>query len=370
MSLIAASDLLVAVCKNNLIDCFDSKKHYVLQCDTGSEDSITDIVISSDNKHIAVITSTSKKLLIYDSTEFKSLKTFTLPRSASKIRFGANNTHIFVADKTGDVLLYDIMSEDNGTKILGHLSLLLNVLQTNDGKYVITSDRDEKIKVSHFPNTYNIQTYCLGHTEFVNHIEILPHDNKYLISASGDGTIKCWDYLSGKLCYSFNTDTIIDNVQLKEDFKKVMDSEGVEVNNLPIVHFDITGLPQARSLFAVSIHTYNKLILCSLNSANDNFTHKIEKELAFDFCPTQFKFIKNSLLVYNDINLNVLKYSISSQDDNIDVSLDSDFKVFENESIKPVCDSELNSIKVMFKRKFDNVQEYQERKKQRLAKGN
>lgn len=33
--------------------------------------------------------------------------------------------------------------------------------------HVITCDRDEKIRVSRYPNAYNIETFCLGHTEWV-----------------------------------------------------------------------------------------------------------------------------------------------------------------------------------------------------------
>ena len=36
---------------------------------------------------------------------------------------------------------------------------------TNDDKYLATADRDEKIRISHYPNAYNIQSYCLGHLE-------------------------------------------------------------------------------------------------------------------------------------------------------------------------------------------------------------
>jgi len=34
-----------------------------------------------------------------------------------------------------------------------------------DDRCVITSDRDEKIRVSAFPDAYNIHSYCLGHLQ-------------------------------------------------------------------------------------------------------------------------------------------------------------------------------------------------------------
>ena len=37
-------------------------------------------------------------------------------------------------------------------------------------KYVVTCDRDEKVRLSHFPNAYNIHAFCLGHTQYVGDI--------------------------------------------------------------------------------------------------------------------------------------------------------------------------------------------------------
>ena len=37
------------------------------------------------------------------------------------------------------------------------------MLFSGDGKYVITGDRDEHIRVSRFPMGYVIERYCLGH---------------------------------------------------------------------------------------------------------------------------------------------------------------------------------------------------------------
>jgi len=48
-------------------------------------------------------------------------------------------------------------AENEGEVICGHLSMLLDLCFLQDGKYLVTCDRDEKIRVSHYPNTYNIQ---------------------------------------------------------------------------------------------------------------------------------------------------------------------------------------------------------------------
>jgi len=49
--------------------------------------------------------------------------------------------------------------------MLGHVSMLTDILLSKDEKYVITSDRDEKIRVTKYPKTYIIKNFCLGHKE-------------------------------------------------------------------------------------------------------------------------------------------------------------------------------------------------------------
>lgn len=374
MSCIAVSDNLIAVARGLRIDCFKNSNHSYVDLPKSPKplenDQITDISISNDSKFLAVLTSISKQLIVYTLpiNIQENHRSYVLPRSASKIRFTANNEQILVADKSGDVLIYNISLEDTGNKLLGHLSLLLDVLQTHDGKYVVSCDRDEKIRVSCYPNTYNIQTFCLGHKEFVNHMEILPHDSNILTSSSGDGTIKCWDYVEGKLHYSIDTYLDVNEEKLKDNFCKIMDEDGIEVNTLPIVYFTITRLDENSSVLAVLVYSYNVLLIYSLKSVDNKFSHKLVEKLPLEHCPTAIKLYKSSLYIFDDVNSNIKIYDISKNDEEVSLNFEKKLNVFEDHVISTENKEPFEFIKVLYKRKFDNVQEYQERKKQRLEK--
>lgn len=60
----------------------------------------------------------------------------------------------------------------------------------------MTSDRDEKIRVTNCPNYHEIEMFCLGHKEFVSSLIAL--DNDTVMSISGDGTLRLWNFLTGK----------------------------------------------------------------------------------------------------------------------------------------------------------------------------
>ena len=69
------------------------------------------------------------------------------------------------ASKRGSLTAHE--NPSNGTLVLGHASLLTTFLLTPDEQYIITADRDEHIRVSWFPQGYNIERYCLGHEKYV-----------------------------------------------------------------------------------------------------------------------------------------------------------------------------------------------------------
>ncbi|OAD01116.1 hypothetical protein MUCCIDRAFT_112546 [Mucor lusitanicus CBS 277.49] len=143
----------------------------------------------------------NKEVCVWDTKDW-SLK-FSRPayKRVNAIAFNKDSTQLLAADKFGDVYLHPAEQGAEGQEklqpIVGHVSMVTDMLLTSDDKYVVTSDRDEHIRVSRFPNGYNIESFCLGHTDVVTCIDILPWDETVLVSAGGDGTVRLWDYVKG-----------------------------------------------------------------------------------------------------------------------------------------------------------------------------
>lgn len=114
--------------------------------------------------------------------------------------------------------------------LLGHVSLLTDLLcigirfedcnTLRERQYIITADRDEHIRVSRgMPQAHIIEGYCLGHTEFVSKLCVLPWNKKLLVSGGGDDYLFFWDWISGEMMHKFN---------LKEMVQKLRDEDSVQ----------------------------------------------------------------------------------------------------------------------------------------------
>ena len=94
--------------------------------------------------------------------------------------------------------------------------MLLDCCLSMDECLVMTADRDEKIKISRYPQTFVIENFCLGHTSFVS--SICPLSEHLLASGGvflqffefniaqalgGESVIHLWDISSGEtICAS------------------------------------------------------------------------------------------------------------------------------------------------------------------------
>ena len=117
---------------------------------------------------------------------------------------------LLVGDKTGDVLAFPVPDVNQRSKVLlGHTaSIITGLLMAAEGKLLVTADRDEKIRVSQFPQTSSIHAYCLGHSEFITCLAVSAQ-SPVVFSGSGDGTVAAWNYLTGEREASFVVSSLV-----------------------------------------------------------------------------------------------------------------------------------------------------------------
>lgn len=168
--------------------------------DENGNDLNRNLIKFTPNGQKLAINGQNKQIYIYIPSNYETTKTYwelqriiTVKKRASAIDL--TNDVILIADKSGDVYKTDLSNETNliltaDDCIMGHLSMLLDIafIRTKENEdFILTADRDEKIRLSYYPNAYNIQGYCLGHTEFVSRVKLI--DQNRILSASGDGNI-------------------------------------------------------------------------------------------------------------------------------------------------------------------------------------
>ncbi|CAN8004079.1 unnamed protein product [Ixodes hexagonus] len=165
--------------------------------------------------------SAKKELLVWkrgDTGKWTLICQRSLARKCVQVRMCATRNTALVADRSGDVYAFELddTAPSSGTLLLGRLSMALDMVIGDDDQFLAISDRDEKVQVSRFPNCYNISTFCLGHTQFVSCLALLPNHPEVLVSGSGDGTVRVWCRETGRQLHRLELGPLVSEGEERE----------------------------------------------------------------------------------------------------------------------------------------------------------
>ncbi|XP_075886544.1 tRNA (guanine-N(7)-)-methyltransferase non-catalytic subunit wdr4 isoform X2 [Nelusetta ayraudi] len=166
--------------------------------DEAGSDSVLAFAASPSGKLLALTDDSKRLVLLNCESSWRHVSTRCVARRCTSLHFSHSEEQLLAADKSGDVYSFSVRRpQEEGRLTMGHLSMLLALALSPDDRFVITSDRDEKIRVSHLRAPHDIQSFCLGHRQFVSALLVPAGRPHLLLSGSGDGTVKLWDYKSG-----------------------------------------------------------------------------------------------------------------------------------------------------------------------------
>ena len=133
-------------------------------------------------------------------------KNLTITNQNSKLTLSKTRSLLDITNKLLSKKDIDTLIENfefkHFLKYEGHSELVNSVTISPDGKYIVSGSGDKTIKI------WDIKTgECLntleGHSYWVNSVTISP-DGKYIVSGSRDKTIKIWDIRKGVCIYTLD----------------------------------------------------------------------------------------------------------------------------------------------------------------------
>ncbi|CAN4113674.1 unnamed protein product [Withania somnifera] len=210
-----------------------------------------------------------KLVKIWVTDSWQCISSVSSEKRVTAVAISNDGRFVSFADKFGVIYAVDVedfcenqsLPNKKAVPILAHYCSIITSLEFSpDGRYIISADRDFKIRVSVFPEkpsdgAHEIQSFCLGHTEFVSCLTfICSKDSQqwYLLSGGGDSTVRLWDFTCGSL---LDTCHVGETVLLQS-------KEGINDSLLAVT--DLCATPGG-SLIAVAILSLAGVMLLSCN---------------------------------------------------------------------------------------------------------
>ncbi|XP_048241978.1 tRNA (guanine-N(7)-)-methyltransferase non-catalytic subunit wdr4-like [Haliotis rufescens] len=308
-----------------------------------------------------------KQLHLYKTgQEWTLVSTRSVVKRGKSVAFTQDEERVILSDKSGDVYSFSVSQPDSqGELTHGHLSMVLDMVLARDDQYVVTCDRDEKIRVSNFPNSYNIYSFCLGHTDFVTCLSYVEEDD-VLLSGSGDTTIRAWS-LEGKQLNCTKTGAI----------QPPDTDQAPDTTTRPAVQ-KMSYCPKHR-LLAVAFYGYPSVEVYRLAARDEGCSLTLQQCISLTVDPWDISFDGDgNLWLVQPVEGSTLQVYRSLPDGGHSVKLS---EIGESEKTLYQIQMDVNSkwdmfqgclatpstVPTLWKQRVDNMSEYLKRKQQRLT---
>jgi WD40 repeat protein len=172
--------------------------------------------IAADGKRFAVGLS-DKSLTIYTVADgkFEESQKVVTGRVAEALAFSEyEGQEAILMNDGSDVIAYLLADFKKPTVLMGHIATTTFFTVNSQRNKLATCDRDGRIRISKYPQAYDILRFCLFHVEFVTSLAFT--ENDVLFSVDGDGQIAKWS-AEGKLIASkqiFAKGTVISQIAI------------------------------------------------------------------------------------------------------------------------------------------------------------
>lgn len=232
------------------------------------KDSIRAIQYGAEGK-LFVSAGDDKLVKIWVTDSWRCISSVSSEKRVTAVAISNDGRFVSFADKFGVIYAVEIegslenqsLPHKKAVPILAHYCSIITSLEFSpDGRYIISADRDFKIRVSVFPEkpsdgAHEIQSFCLGHSEFVSCLAFICNQDSqqwYLLSGGGDSTVRLWDFTCGSL---------LDTCHVGET-GLLQSKEGIDDRLLAVT--DLCATPWG-SLIAVAIQSLAGVMLLSCN---------------------------------------------------------------------------------------------------------
>jgi len=142
---------------------------------------------------------------------------------------------------------------------------------SEDGTRILTGDRDEKIRISHYPHTFDMLSVCLAHTELITCVETF---GDRVLSAGADAMVCLWRLEDAKLLDSHTlsdaatTDKPIPEASSEEskawDYKAAGTAQATAT-----VSGRFRGKNEAAPVAAMALHRASKLLVVAVERSTE-----------------------------------------------------------------------------------------------------